>query len=79
MDLDSANNHLNKINPKANVFLKMFSTFGESLDQQALYLRSYMVMYEVLLLFVRASRDEDWELHLPALDKMIPYFFAHDH
>ena len=78
MVLDSANNHLNKINAEAKVILKIFSTFDESLDQQALYFRNYMIMYEVLLLFVRASRDEDWELHLSALDKMVPYFFAHD-
>ena len=37
-----------------------------------------MVMYEVLLVFVPASRDEAWELHLPALGKMVTYFFAHD-
>ena len=37
-----------------------------------------MVVYEVLLLSVQASRVEDWELHLPALDKMVPYFFPHD-
>ena len=61
-DLDSANNHLNKINAEAKFILKMFSTFHESLDQQALCLCNYIVMYEVLLLFVRASRDEDWKL-----------------
>lgn len=37
-----------------------------------------MVMYEVLLVFVPASSDEVWELHLPALGKMVTYFFAHD-
>ena len=37
-----------------------------------------MVVYEALLLSVQASRDEHWELHLPALDKMVPYFFPHD-
>ena len=64
MDLDSA-----------KVILKIFSTFYESLNQQALYLHNYMVMYEVLLLFAQASHDEDWEWHLSALDKMVPYFF----
>ena len=59
IDLDSANNYLNIINAEAKVVLKIFNTFDESLDQQALYLRNYMVMYELLLLFVRASHDED--------------------
>ena len=56
MDLDSANNHLKKTNTEVKVVLQIFSTFDESLNQQALYLRNYMTM---LLLFVRASRDED--------------------
>ena len=59
IDLDSANNYLNIINAEAKVVLKIFNTFDESLDQQALYLRNCMVMYELLLLFVRASHDED--------------------
>ena len=78
MDLDSANNHLNKIYAEAKVIPKIFSTFYESLDQQALYLRDYIVMCDVVLLFVRASRDGDWGLHLSALDKIVPYFFAYD-
>ena len=47
MDLDSANNHLNKIYAEAKVIPKIFSTFYESLDQQALYLRDYIVMCDV--------------------------------
>lgn len=60
------------------VFSKYLAYFDELLDQQALHLRNCMVMYEVLLVFVPASRDEAWELHLPALGKMVTYFFAHD-
>ena len=37
-----------------------------------------MKMFEVLLLFIRASREENWELHLSSLELMIPYFFLHD-
>lgn len=33
MDLDSANNHLNKNYIQAKVILKVFGTFGESFDQ----------------------------------------------
>ena len=59
MDLDSAKIHLNEINAEAKLILEIFSTFDESLDQQALYLRNYIVMYEVLLQFVRASHAKD--------------------
>ena len=36
-----------------------------------------MKMFEVLLLFIRASREENWELHLASSELMIPYFFSH--
>ena len=58
--------------------LKIVSTSDESLNQQAVYLHNYMVMYEVFLLFVQASLDKNWELQLSALDKIVRYFFAHD-
>ena len=35
-------------------------------------------MFEVLLLFVRASRQGLWRLHLASLNKFVDYFFAHD-
>ena len=37
-----------------------------------------MKMFEVLSLFIRASREENWELHLASLELIIPYFFSHD-
>ena len=35
-------------------------------------------MFEVLLLFIRKSREENWELHLASLELMIPYLFPYD-
>ena len=37
-----------------------------------------MKMYESLLLFVRASRQGLWKLHLSSLNSLVKYFFAHD-
>ena len=37
-----------------------------------------MKVFEVLLLFIRLSREENWELHLASLELMISYFFSHD-
>ena len=58
--------------------LKKIKQFDEDLNYQAKFLRNYMKMFEVLLLFIRASREENWELHLTSLELMIPYFFSHD-
>ena len=37
-----------------------------------------MNMFESLLLFIRASRQQCWELHLESLHALVPYFFAFD-
>ena len=55
--------------------LKKIKQFDEGLNYQAKFLRNYMKMFEVLLLFIRASREENWELHPASLELMIPYFF----
>ena len=46
------------------------------MENQARYYRNYMAAFEILLLFIRASRQQSWELHLEALNEMVPYFFA---
>ena len=35
-------------------------------------------MVENLLLFIQASREGNWKLHLASLDSFVKYFFAHD-
>ena len=37
-----------------------------------------MVMFESLLLFVQASRQGHWRLHLASMNNFAKYFFAHD-
>ena len=38
----------------------------------------YIKMVQVLLLFIRATRENDWQLHLSAVRLMLPWFFAAD-
>ena len=38
----------------------------------------YTKMVQVLLLFIRATRENDWQLHLSAVRSMLPWFFAAD-
>lgn len=42
------------------------------------YWSTYLEMIQLLLLFIRATRTSNWELHLSALRSMIPWFFATD-
>ena len=39
----------------------------------------YMKMVEILLMFIRAQREGNWNLHLHSFQRMIPYFMTYDH
>lgn len=39
---------------------------------------SYIEMVETMLLFVRATRESNWNLHLDMLRQMLPWYFAYD-
>lgn len=39
---------------------------------------SYIQMVQVLLLFIRATRENNWDLHLSAVRSMLPWFFSTD-
>lgn len=40
---------------------------------------SYLDMVENLLLFLRATREGNWDLHLASVRRMLPWLFAYDH
>jgi hypothetical protein len=40
---------------------------------------SYLDMVGSLLIFLRATRNADWNLHLAAVEEIIPWFFSYDH
>ena len=40
---------------------------------------SYLDMVTILLTFIRATREGDWDLHLECIKEMLPWFFAYDH
>lgn len=75
---DDLQAHHQKMNDCISKCSNKISSFEESLQNQTRYLHNYMKMFEVLLLFTRASRQGLWKLHLASLNKMVNYFFAHD-
>ena len=40
---------------------------------------SYMSMFEILLDFIRAEREGNWNLHLEAFAAMLPWLTIYDH
>lgn len=54
--------------------------FDETQEKSPMFMvfRQYMRMVLEMLMFVRAVRTANWELHLKALKIFPKYFFAHD-
>ena len=52
--------------------------FDRKMENQARYYCNYMAAFEMLLLFIRASRQQSCKLHLEAMNEMVPYFLAFD-
>lgn len=53
-----------------NVFTKTKSASNRTM----VYWLLYIEMVQVLLLFIRATRENDWQLHLSAVRSMLPWF-----
>ena len=55
--------------------------FDEVMESQCplfKFARDYMKFVMCILMFIRASREGDWNLHLESLKALAKYFFAHD-
>lgn len=59
-------------------FYKKFREFRDGLQKQGKYLSTLMRMIETLILFIRSTRQELWDLQLVSLDRFTKYFFATD-
>ena len=54
------------------------SQFDSSLSSQARFYRNYMDLFEVVLFFIRGSREQSWDFHLQSLNLLCRYCFAFD-
>ena len=55
--------------------LSMYDTFGEEQRQTNptfTFSSYYLKMVQILLLFIRATHESDWDLHLAAARLMLP-------
>ena len=53
-------------------FFELLHKFKEEMKGQPKFYLNFMKMYEILLLFTRATRQGLWDLHLASLELMIP-------
>ena len=72
-------NHKETIDFLENInFHGLQDMFNKSLTNQAKYSRSFMKVFDLLLLSTRATRQQLWELHLSTLHEFAKYFFAYE-
>ena len=57
---------------------ELLSQFDSNLSNQAKFHCNYMDLFEVILIFIRTSKEQSWQLHLQNLNLVSPYFFAYD-
>ena len=58
--------------------LGQFDTVMESQCPLFKFSRDYITFVKCILMFIRASRYRDWNLHLESLKALARYFFSHD-
>ena len=70
--------HTSLLETLKNIALNTFTQniFQVSLNNQACFYCIYMKLFESILLFIGATREHSWELHLHSLHNLWPYFFA---
>ena len=61
----------------SNLF-EFLDEFDYKLTRQGKMLRHFMNLVEIMLLFIKATRQGIWDLHLPSLEMFVKYFFAYD-
>ena len=59
-------------------FYSSFRDFRNSLEKEGKFMVLIMTMIETLLLYIRSTRQELWELQLVALERFAKFFFATD-
>lgn len=67
--------------PQAVDLYAQYSAYVEEQNENNLtfaFWSSFIEMVQLLLLFTRGTRADDWHLHLSAIRSMLPWFFAYD-
>lgn len=74
MDVLSADQRFDSMCSKYADFVQRKSTDNETFA----FWSSYIDMMQLLLLFVRATQESNWQLHRSTVRLMMPWFFAYD-
>ena len=67
---------------KGDTYQKVFAEFIESECEKSANFQfwwGYMEMVSTLLMFTRAQREGNWDLHMASFVRMVPLFYRYDH
>ena len=53
--------------------------FENSMSKMQRFIINYFKQFEKILLYIRATRERNFLLHIESTEELIKYFFAHDH
>ena len=68
---------IGKVNEIQNMYQQFVAQINET-NVTANFWGSYIDAVQLLLTFIRATRESDWALHLATVRKMLKWFFAYD-
>lgn len=57
-------------------FRNFQQSFDDSFTNQSRFYRNYMIIFEAIFMFIRASRKQSWALNLYDLHSLCPYCFC---
>ena len=67
---------------QGDTYQKIFAEFIESECEKNANFHfwwGYMEMVSILLMFTRAQREGNWDLHIASFVRMVPFFYRYDH
>ena len=67
----------------SNLFLQHLQQFEEQIENNYLgpmakFWESFLNMVQILLDYIKSTRNGNWDLHLSSMERMLPWFHAYD-
>ena len=67
----------------SNLFLQHLQQFEEQIENNYLgptakFWKSFLDMVQILLDYIKSTRNGNWDLHLSSMERMLPWFHAYD-
>ena len=67
----------------SNLFLQHLQQFEEQVENNYLgpmakFWESFLNMVQILLDYIKSTRNGNWDLHLSSMERMLPWFHAYD-